>query len=97
MTQLKNYRKIGLKIISDFYDRTEAHQYFDDPRFTMSDIAMTCSLLRKEFTRKGYINKFLYPKTVRGEEFDKVVALLERVLEKIKINKIRWKEKKNHE
>lgn len=90
MSQIKNLRKIGLYMIDDFQMNTPAGKYFNDPRYTMSDIDMTCSLLRKQL-RKGYMVEYLFPRSVRGQAFDLLLNKLKRVCEKMKIVQERWK------
>lgn len=92
MKQLKNFRTIGLNMIKKFQEETPAKQYFNDPRCTISDIDMTCSLLRKQF-RQGYIAVCLFPESVRGTAFNYLIENLNCVLKKMTLIKNRRKEK----
>ncbi len=92
MSKIKNLKKIGLKIIDDFQTKTQIKSFFNDPRGVMSDVDMSCSLLRKQL-KKGYIFKSYYPNSIKGEAFDDVCESLEKVLKKIKETKEKWSEK----
>ena len=92
MSKIKNLKKIGLKIIDDFQTKTQIKSFFNDPRGVMSDVDMSCSLLRKQL-KKGYIFKSYYPKTIRSKQFDDVCEMLERILKKIRETQAKWLEK----
>ena len=92
MSKIKNLKKIGLGIIDAFQGSTQSAKLLRDPRGMMSDVDMSCSLLRKQL-RKGYIVKSYYPKSIRGKKFDAVCETLERILKKIRETQAKWLEK----
>jgi len=83
-TKIKNLKRIALNLIDEYQAKTQAQAVFNDPRGIMTDVDMSCSLLRKQL-RNGYISFHLFPRSIQKDNnFIKLTETVEKICDKIK-------------
>lgn len=79
--KIKNLRTISLNVIDKFQKEEKSLNILNDPRGLMSDVDVTCSLLRKQ-VRENFINWEICPKSTRNDNFFKMIKILEKIMNK---------------